>query len=93
MIWKWYQTLAKHAPAGAFDADEVKTLTAAFDQAWKTVEDSGVCFASDAHRNATGELLAMRIIDMAQLGERDPDRLRQDALLYLARSNLKSTGM
>jgi len=34
-------------------------------------------------------VLALRIIEIAQLGERDPNRLRDDALLYLA----KSTGM
>jgi hypothetical protein len=87
------RVLAKHAFAGAFDADEVKNLTDAFDQAWKTIEDSGVCFASDAYKNATRELLALRIIEIAQLGERDPNRLREDALLYLARSNFKSTGL
>jgi hypothetical protein len=37
------------------------------------------------------ELLVLRIIEIAQLGERDPARLRDDALLYLARTNLKST--
>ena len=39
------------------------------------------------------ELLALRIIDIAQLGERDPNRLREDALLYLKRTNLKSTSL
>ena len=48
--------------------------------------------ASDGDTNATRELLALRIIEIAQLGERDPNRLRDDALLYLARTNLKSTG-
>jgi hypothetical protein len=37
--------------------------------------------------------LALRIIEIAQLGERDPIRLRDDALLHLARTNLKSTGL
>ena len=36
------QVLVKHALAGAFDSDEVKVLTDAFDQAWKAVEESGV---------------------------------------------------
>ena len=44
-------------------------------------------------RHAARELLALRLIEIAQLGERDPNRLREDALLYLARTNLKSTGM
>jgi hypothetical protein len=87
------QILVKHALAGAFDADEVKILTDAFDQAWQAVEASGDQFASNSCKHATRELLALRIIEIAQLGERDPNRLREDAMLYLARSNLKSTGM
>ena len=79
------QILIKHALAGAFDSDEVKVLTDAFDQAWKAVEESGVCFASSTYKNATREVLALRIIEIAQLGERDPNRLRDDALLYLAK--------
>jgi hypothetical protein len=42
---------------------------------------------------ATRELLALRIIEMAQRGERDPNQLRNDALLYLAQANLRSTGL
>ena len=87
------RVLVKHALAGPFDSKEVKILIDAFDQAWKAVEESGVCFASDTYRNATREILALRIIEIAQLGERDPNRLRDDALLYLARTNLKSTGL
>ena len=65
----------------------------AFDQAWKAVQDSGATVAPGAHSEATLELLALRIIEIAQLGERDPNRLRDDALLYLTRMNLKSTGL
>jgi hypothetical protein len=54
------QVLAKHALAGAFESEEVKILTDAFDQAWQAVEQSGVCFSSDAYKNATRELLALR---------------------------------
>jgi hypothetical protein len=53
------RVLARHALAGAFDADEVKLLTHAFDQAWKAVEESGGCFTSDSYRNAARELLAL----------------------------------
>jgi hypothetical protein len=83
--------LAKHALAGAFEDGEVRVSMDAFDQAWKAVQDSGGPFASEAHMNATRERLALRFIDIAQLGERDPNRLRDDALLYLARTNQKST--
>jgi hypothetical protein len=87
------QLLAKYALAGAFDDNEVRILVEAFDQAWKAVRDSGAPFASEGHVSATRERLALRIIEIAQLGERDLNRLRDDALLYLARTNLKSTGL
>jgi hypothetical protein len=78
-----FQLLAKHALAGAFDADEVSIPTRPFHQAWKAVEESAVHFASDSYKNPTRELLALRIIEIAQLGERGPNRLRDDALLFL----------
>ena len=76
------RTLAKHAFASGFDENEVAILAATFDQAWKAVEESGAHFASKEHAITTRELLALRIIEIAQLGERDPNRLRDDALLY-----------
>jgi FixJ family two-component response regulator len=85
-------TRRKHSLAGAFDADEVRILAEAFEQAWKAVQESGAPFACEGDASATREFLAMRIIDIAQLGERDPARLRDDALRYLARANLKNSG-
>ena len=87
------QLLVKHALAGAFEDNEVPILVDAFHQAWKAVQDSGAPSASEGRVSATRERLALRIIEIAQLGERDPNRLRDDALLYLARTNLKSTGL
>jgi hypothetical protein len=78
------QTLAKHALAGAFDADEVAVLVDAFEQAWNRVEENGSIRVGDGHAEDTRELLALRIIEIAQLGERDPHRLRVDALAYPA---------
>jgi hypothetical protein len=86
------RTLAKHALAGAFDDNEVAVLAEALEQAWKTVQESGATLATSGHAEATRELLALRIIEIAQLGERDSNRLRDDALAYLARTNLKRTG-
>jgi hypothetical protein len=85
--------LTKHALAGAFDDNEVRILVEAFDQAWNAVHDRATAILPDAHSEAMRELIALRIIEIAQLGERDPNRLRQDALLYLERTNLKSTGL
>ena len=85
------RTLAKDALA--FDDIEVRVLVEAFDEAWKRVQEDGGNPVGDGHAEATRELLALRIIEIAQLGERDPSRLRDDALTYLARTNLMSTGL
>ena len=76
--------LDKRAVGGAFDADEVTILTQAFDQAWKAFCGSDAPFSSTEHAAANRELLPLRFIEMARLGERDPNQLRADAVLYLA---------
>ena len=45
---------------------------------------AGAFFASNGQSEAAREVLALRIIGMARLGERDPRRLRDDALLHIA---------
>ena len=87
------RTLAKDALAGGFDDIEVRVLVEAFDEAWKRIQEDSGSLVGDGHAEATRELLALRIIEIAQLGERDPSRLRDDALAYLARTNLMSTGL
>jgi hypothetical protein len=67
------QLLIKHALAGAFDDNEVRTLVEAFDQAWNAVQDSATAVWPGAHSEAIRELLALRIVEIAQLGERDPN--------------------
>jgi len=79
--------------AGGFDDIEVRVLVEAFDEAWKRILEDGDSLVGDGHAEAPRELLALRIIEIAQLGERDPSRLRDDALTYLARTNLMSTGL
>jgi hypothetical protein len=80
------QRLERYIQAGVFDCDEVRILTTAFDQSWRAVQDSGASFGSNGEAEATREILALRIIEMARLGERDHRRLCDDALLYLART-------
>jgi hypothetical protein len=82
-----HQLLEIYAHAGVFDVEGVRILTAAFDEAWQTVRDSGAPFASSGAAGATQDLLALRIIATARLGEHDAGRLRDDALLYVARTN------
>lgn len=70
----------------AFDPELIETLVAAYEEAWKKVEQSGSAFASPRYRRAAQEIVAKRIIEMAQRGEREPARLADDAAAYLARS-------
>jgi hypothetical protein len=57
----------------AFDPDEVEAISAAFEDACRTL---GLAERIDPLR----DLVARKIIDCAQTGERDPLRLRDCAL-------------
>jgi len=57
----------------AFGPDEIETLTTAFEQALGAL---GLADRSDA----VTEIVARRIIEFAQRGERDPGRLSERAL-------------
>ena len=67
----------------AFDPDTVALLASAFETAWDTVKQSGSPLAADDRAASTRELLAKRIIATAQKGERDRQRLVDDALAHL----------
>ena len=70
----------------AFDPETVALLSAAFDPAWNTVEKSGSPLATGGQAPLTRERLAKRIIEMGQKGERDRQRLVNDALAHLAKA-------
>ena len=70
----------------AFDPEFIETLVSAYEDAWHKVEESGSAFAQPRYRRAAQEIVAKRIIEMAQRGEREPARLADDAVAYLARS-------
>jgi hypothetical protein len=70
----------------SFDPEFIETLVAAYEDAWRKVEQSGSTFASPRYRRAAQEVIAKRIIDMAQLGEIESHRLADDAVTYLAQS-------
>ena len=74
---------------GVFDADAVSILVGAFDDAWQTLISSGAPFAEDRYRETARVILAKHIIGLARLGERDPKKLTDGALLELTRANLK----
>jgi hypothetical protein len=59
-------------------------LTTAFDDAWAKFKASGSALAEDGCAPSTRTLLAKRIIETAQKGERDASRLVEDGLTYLS---------
>ena len=81
------------ALAGSFDDNEVQVLVEAFDKAWKRVQEEGGSLVGDGHAEATRELLALRIIEIAQLGERDRAAYETTRWPFLARTNPMSTGL
>jgi hypothetical protein len=76
----------------AFDCDTTQLLGAAFEAAWEEVKAAGSVLAEESQAALTRELLAKRIIEMAKRGERNPDRLVENALDHLARARAASDG-
>lgn len=62
--------------AAAFDPEAVAVLCAAFDKARKSLHDTG-------QPALVQEVIARRIIESAKRGERDPDKLCEEALAAL----------
>ena len=75
---------------GAFGPDEIRVLVAAFDKAWESVQASGAIFDTDVKTKLARATLAKHIFEAAKQGERDQGRLRDGALVSLAKSNLRS---
>jgi ABC-type anion transport system duplicated permease subunit len=83
-----HKFLRDHIDPGVFAPDAVGTLIAAFDGAWQSIIAGGARLSAQ-QRELTRELLAKYIIAQARQGELDQRRLRDGALLHLARSNLR----
>ena len=74
-----------------FEPETIQILTAAFDDAWASVQASGAPLAMNSHAVEAREILAKHIIEMGRQGERDRRRLREDALAHLAKIKLRRT--
>jgi hypothetical protein len=75
---------------GSFDPAIVNHLVAAFADAWRFLEASGVNFGTDERIKIARETLAASIIDAAKLGERDETKLSDAALARWATHNVRS---
>jgi len=70
----------------SFDPEAVEILSAAFDDAWEKIKQSGSTFARPAYERGAREILAKHIIEMAQRGERDRQQLCESAVKFLAQN-------
>jgi hypothetical protein len=83
--------MATHHRDGRFEPFDTTTAThlgQAFDCAWEQLTSTGGAPALSASElDEVRETLALRIIKLAQDGERDPDSLRDAALAYVRETN------
>jgi len=70
-------------PVAEFDPESVQVLASALDDAWNRIQKSGSRFARPAYSRAMREVIAKRIIEMAQRGVKDPQTLADDAVRFL----------
>jgi hypothetical protein len=82
------ELLKKFGTGVAFDPETVEILVRAFDDCWKSVRASGAPFSAEKYVEVSRNILAKQIIEAAKHGERNPQRLCDDALLQLTRTKL-----
>ena len=75
----------------AFDPDSIEVLVSALDEVWRRIQQSGSQFARPAYARVMREVIAKRIIEMAQQGIRERQTLVDDAMRFLA-ANYKDVG-
>ena len=68
----------------AFTPETIQILADALDEAWKRLGQSGSRLARPAYSRAMREVVAKRIIEMAQRGVEGREALVADALRFIA---------
>jgi hypothetical protein len=68
----------------AFTPETVQILAAALDEAWERLKKSGGRLTRPAYSRAMREVVAKRIMEMAQRGVQDREALVADALRFIA---------
>ena len=82
-------TVVDFAPPHAFDPETTRVMAAAFESAWDELKDTGHIASAPFKADATREMLAKRILQIARTGVRDPDVLRHEALLGVFETRLR----
>jgi hypothetical protein len=67
----------------AFDSETTRQLGLAFEAAWQAVKTSESTLGDESHAASIREILAKRVIEMGRRGERNHDRLVENALDHL----------
>jgi hypothetical protein len=79
-------------PQTVFDPETIQVLAAAFDDAWERIQRSGSRFARPGYSRAMREVIARRIIEMAQQGLKDPQALAEDSVRFLTANYMDDGG-
>ena len=75
----------------AFTPETIETLAAALDEAWERLEKSGSRLARPAYSRVMREVVAKRIMEMAQGGVQDREALVTHAIQFMA-ANYEQSG-
>ena len=67
----------------AFTSETIQILAAGLEEAWERLRQSGSPLARPAYSRAMREVIAKRIIEMAQRGVQDRETLVEDALRFV----------
>jgi len=68
----------------AFTPESIELLAAALDEAWARLQQSGSKLTGPAYSRVMREVVAKRIMEMAQRGEQDREALVTDAIRFIA---------
>jgi hypothetical protein len=68
----------------AFTPETIQILADALDQAWERLEQAGSRLARPAYSRVMREVVAKRVIEMAQRGVEEREALVADALRFIA---------
>jgi hypothetical protein len=83
-----FATANGRAPSGFFNSETTMAAGLACERAWRMIQASREPILAEYGSLPDPERLARLIFDLAQLGERNPDRLRDRALAVLLPSKL-----
>src|SRR5580700_1684671 len=76
--------ILKFSRATAFAPETIEILAAALDEAWERLRQSGSRLTRPAYSRAMREVVAKRIMEIAQRGVEDREALVADALRFIA---------